>query len=182
MERRVPPAEIMSTLRHRSGQPPVRATELDAIAVMERVRRVQPHYEQMDIALTMVAASAHLAPTCGSLLRLAHHLIQQRELPPLDRLARRQRAGLVCWFCENCPDLLAAPYLFRWVPSCVQPRRSVQARHPANLAIAGKPKAKPMMEVNMAPGPESTGTQPAENLLGYSVDELLRDFGLEAGE
>jgi hypothetical protein len=39
-----------------------------------------------------------------------------------------------------------------------------------------------MMEANMAGVAESAVTQTGESFVGYSVDELLRDFGMGSNE
>jgi hypothetical protein len=40
---------------------------------------------------------------------LAHKLIEERHLPRFDRLAQRKKEAVICWFCENCPDLVRNP-------------------------------------------------------------------------
>jgi hypothetical protein len=39
---------------------------------------------------------------------LAHRLITEKHKPELKREDQRRKAGLTCWFAENCQDVIAA--------------------------------------------------------------------------
>jgi hypothetical protein len=42
-----------------------------------------------------------------ALLRLAKQISQSKQIPPADRICRRNRDALICWFCESAPELLS---------------------------------------------------------------------------
>jgi hypothetical protein len=149
---------------------PIRATELETMAVMDRVRRVQPHYHRMETALGIIASSVHLPATCSTLLKLACSLIQERRLPGLDRLARRQRSGLICWFCEHCLDLMVNPHLFTWTPESGTAHPSNRQEDPATGPFAEKPQFEPMMDDGQASTLDSELRPPLESFRGYSVE------------
>jgi hypothetical protein len=44
----------------------------------------------------------------AELLKYASKLSTQKQIPPVDRVCRRNRDALICWFCESCPDILGA--------------------------------------------------------------------------
>jgi hypothetical protein len=170
------PPEITVIPRNPRRHPPIRATELETIAVMNRLKRVQPAFHRMETALEMITASAHLPATCGALMELAQSLIRDRGLPALDRLARRQRTGLICWFCEHCPDIMVNPQLFIWVPSSQRREAADRQREPATPAPLAEPKDEPIREDDQAFAFDSELGPPIDNLMGYSTEDLLRDW------
>jgi hypothetical protein len=44
--------------------------------------------------------------TKDELLKYAEDIAQQRHLPPPDRVCRRSRDAVICWFCANAPNVL----------------------------------------------------------------------------
>jgi hypothetical protein len=43
----------------------------------------------------------------AELLKYANELSTQKQIPPADRICRRNRDALICWFCESCPEILS---------------------------------------------------------------------------
>jgi hypothetical protein len=108
----------------------------DNFRLVERMRRCAHVFKMIERILdggsrkrTMLELIV-LADECGRMDPL---------LPPADRLARRSRAGLLCWFCENWA--LVAPLLH------LQFERPMQDVVPAPLA----PKAANLASEPMHP-------------------------------
>jgi hypothetical protein len=96
------------------------------------------------------------------MISLAQALIRERQLGRLDRLAQRKKAGVICWLCENCPDLIVNPWMH-----ILQLPTSTGQNTPAQPII-----------IRQVPAPQPA---PAENehrnmLMQYSLDDLLRDW------
>jgi hypothetical protein len=72
-------------------------------ALGARMMRVGARYQQMADALEIITSISQLKGTRVTLEEYATSLISQR------RLASRKKPALICWFCENCPDLLLNP-------------------------------------------------------------------------
>jgi hypothetical protein len=63
----------------------------------ERVRRLEAQFAEMKKFLTAVTGG-RLA--VRNLLGLANHIAEERHIK-VDRVARRLKDALICWFCEN---------------------------------------------------------------------------------
>jgi hypothetical protein len=74
-----------------------RQTLRDVAAVKRRVASCGELFDVMKKSLKNV--------TKTELLTHAQFLITQLSLPPCDRMCRRNRDALICWFCENKPDV-----------------------------------------------------------------------------
>jgi hypothetical protein len=127
--------------------------------------------------LAAIIGSEQLSNTHSNLQDLAESLIRQRGLPAIDRLARRKKPGLICWFCENCPDLLHNPY------SCPSPcssichsLRSGQARNTGVPNQAELSPVSPHAEACPSIPPTQDMNRGTNMLLGYSVDDLISDL------
>jgi hypothetical protein len=96
-------------------------------SVRNRVRIQGQLFETMSIYLENVAAYSHKRCTRKFLRELADDIIPIMKCPKVDRLACRNKASLICWFCEHClflpqiPSMLglAAPAPVDPVPAAV---------------------------------------------------------------
>jgi hypothetical protein len=104
-----PPSELIVIPLASRGSPLGLATQREAAAVHDRMMRVGPRYHEMVRALEVITKMLQLKTTRAPLEDFANSLIKERGLPPLDRLARRKKQALICWFCENCPDVMLNP-------------------------------------------------------------------------
>jgi hypothetical protein len=43
----------------------------------------------------------------GVLLQVAREISESKQIPPVDRICRRNREALICWFCESAPEVLS---------------------------------------------------------------------------
>jgi hypothetical protein len=66
-------------------------------------------FDRMSEKLKEWAANRGSQFTRAFLFELAGEMIADRNKPALDRLARRKKGPLICWFCEHCSELLALP-------------------------------------------------------------------------
>jgi hypothetical protein len=41
------------------------------------------------------------------LLKMANEISAKKGIPSPDRICRRNRDPLICWFCESCPELFS---------------------------------------------------------------------------
>lgn len=73
-------------------------TERDEARINERVRRNAAPLRVIEPLLARICGK----PTIAGLIGIADHCLRETGLPiRLDRLARRSRIALLCWFCEN---------------------------------------------------------------------------------
>jgi hypothetical protein len=130
-------------------------------------------YHEMTKALDLIITAAHQKGTRDVLQGMAERLIQERRIRPLDRLARRKKQALVCWFCENCPDLLVNP--------------QAHARSLAMTLGGGQSQAGMALPIPLPPpdltgngiqaAPSSAETKPPSNIFAsFSVEDLLSDW------
>jgi hypothetical protein len=104
-------------------------TMRDTVRLRERIQRS---------ALLMKSVESFLSRVCGKrtmpdLMATAEECVRINLLiEPPDRVAKRNRAGLICWFCEHwtvVSALLTAHYcpaqLFRQLPSLADANKSV---------------------------------------------------------
>jgi hypothetical protein len=82
----------------------------DQEAAIERRRRVGPSFDKMTKILNVMLNGQ---ATCAELRRFATVLGGARGLK-LDRLAKRTKECLICWFCEHFPQLLTNHQLDRF--------------------------------------------------------------------
>jgi hypothetical protein len=68
--------------------------EKDQVLIVERIRRNQGLMDRITRRLEVISTQKK------DLLVVAHHIGQAIRVP-LDRLAKRSRDCLFCWFCEN---------------------------------------------------------------------------------
>jgi hypothetical protein len=61
----------------------------------------------MCLALAAMTDRGNGSFTMAEILSIASRLVRDAASPPIDRLARRKKPALICWFCENHPDLIA---------------------------------------------------------------------------
>jgi hypothetical protein len=83
------------------GRGTVRRTQRESATALERRRRNSAIFCAMEAALKALCRGF----TKAELLRLAEKFETVKGVR-VDRSARRQKDCLVCWFCENCPELL----------------------------------------------------------------------------
>jgi hypothetical protein len=83
--------------------------------VQKRMNHNGAIYIQMS-ALLELAFSHRQNVTRRLLIELAKSIIRVKGCPELDRLTYRRKEALICWFCENCPELLTSPVLARLLP------------------------------------------------------------------
>jgi hypothetical protein len=57
----------------------------------------------------------------SALLQLARQISDSKQIPPVDRICRRNRDALICWFCESAPELLLGQRIAAPQPT-TQPR------------------------------------------------------------
>jgi hypothetical protein len=170
-----PGQQLIVITRPKARRPILRATELDRSHVRERMMRVAGLHDQMTQLVIAAAEMAHLPNTRGTILLFAERLIAQRHLPPLDRLARRQKPALMCWFCENCFDLLHDPG-----HSCQLLATSVATVPAANPVPPPRPLTIPIIPHRPAPPPPPAPPQPDQgtgiHLGGFAEDRLTDWF------
>jgi hypothetical protein len=90
-------AVALSTRRHNQKR-------RDDAALSIRCANHEPLYSQMANFLTKYKET-QLVIEAAEFTDL--QLKQGIDIPPLDRIARRKRDGLICWFCEYHSDVLA---------------------------------------------------------------------------
>jgi hypothetical protein len=92
-------------VRRRSAGGPNRATIREQAQVLQRLQQNAALFDPMRQALAAIITGQKGSFTMAGLLSFAYSLIQDRGGPRLDRLARRKKPALICWFCENHPYL-----------------------------------------------------------------------------
>jgi hypothetical protein len=90
---------------------PTKATKRENEALRQRLQRNAAHTERMSASLNCIIHGLQSANRRVTLDNLATRLANHRRLPLPDRLARRKKPALICWFCENCLDLVQDPSL-----------------------------------------------------------------------
>jgi hypothetical protein len=88
---------------------PTKATKRENEALQKRVRSNAMLFGNMSVSLSLIIPALRIPNRRVTLDDLATRLAKHRHLNPPDRLARRKKPALICWFCENCPDLLQDP-------------------------------------------------------------------------
>jgi hypothetical protein len=78
-------------------------------SVRNRVKTQGKLFVTMSDYLEKVATYSHKRCTRKFLRELADDIIPIMKCPKVDRLACRNKASLICWFCENCPFLPKIP-------------------------------------------------------------------------
>jgi hypothetical protein len=86
-DRRIPPQTLLPR------------TELERIS--DRRRRANPIFNAVLAGVTFWLGGD---TSMTGLTRLAEHIAKVRGVP-IDRLARRTKTSLICWLCENAPEL-----------------------------------------------------------------------------
>jgi hypothetical protein len=71
-----------------------------------RIAKCGIMYRTMEQYLEGVAAASKKALTREVLYKLAIDIIRVVRCSRIDRMAARRRAGIICWFVENCTFLL----------------------------------------------------------------------------
>jgi hypothetical protein len=97
--------QIIVIRRTKPSRPSVAQTMIDHERSNERRRRVGPLYDQMCVILTRLTSGKL---NRAILLGLAEQLAKQKGIT-VDRTAKRLKDCLICWFCENCQELLWQP-------------------------------------------------------------------------
>jgi hypothetical protein len=141
MPRQISPA-LSVTLIPRSGKRRALShqTTRDNSRLIERMRRCS----EMLKLVEPVLKGPYGKRTMSELLSLADGCTRvDPGLPPADRLARRSRPGLLCWFCENwgavAPSILVLHEMAtrRTAPAPAAPKAGDPAReqiHPLSVA------------------------------------------------
>jgi hypothetical protein len=119
-------------------------------------------------AIEAFLASVQVTSTYGNLQTLAQRLINSRGLAPLDRLAKRQKLGLMCWFCENCLDIIANPQILGPLlfPADTQNNFPVPPVQPIPAERTRVERRKPVPKTETNPEPELVLGRLAEDLFG----------------
>jgi hypothetical protein len=60
--------------------------------------------------LRRIAQASGLRPTSETFIGFAQRLAKERGIR-VDRLAKRKKPAIICWFCENCLDLVHNPQI-----------------------------------------------------------------------
>jgi hypothetical protein len=114
-------------------------TELERIS--NRRRRANPIFNLVLNAVTIwLGGDASMA----GITRIAEPIAKARGVP-IDRLARRTKTSLICWLCENAPELALG---------CVQPipiehpqfPRTVTAVTPPQQRLTAPPVPSPAVD------------------------------------
>jgi hypothetical protein len=71
--------------------------------IMERHKALGDRYDAMVLALKMIFGKA---PLRADLTEYALKMAREKKIH-LDRASARVKEGLICWLCENCPNLLS---------------------------------------------------------------------------
>ncbi|OHT17561.1 hypothetical protein TRFO_00797 [Tritrichomonas foetus] len=95
--------EVRFVIKRISNKNVLRQTERDQLRINEKVRKNRICYSQMEKVLNIIYGGQ---VTKGKLLKMAHLIAKQRNLK-IERIEKRNKSALICWYCENCPDLLA---------------------------------------------------------------------------
>jgi hypothetical protein len=84
----------------------------DQKAINDRMRECSVTYPAMQRALDQAFSQNQINPTASELRQFADFLVEKEGRSKLDRLARRNKQATICWFCEQCPELLVTNSLF----------------------------------------------------------------------
>jgi hypothetical protein len=87
----------MTIIIRKTTKPTIRQTQLDEQRGIHRRKANERLFDQMMKKLQQNGKN--------SLLQFAKAVAKKKGIS-VDRLARRQKDSLICWFCENCPELL----------------------------------------------------------------------------
>jgi len=91
---------IMRSLPTRAAANPQSLREAER--ALERRRRNSAHFEAMLALLRQITRTGRMEEIRPLALRIAG-----LKGIAVDRAAKRQKESLVCWFCEQCPELLS---------------------------------------------------------------------------
>lgn len=78
-------------------------TQRDLHKIRQRKNKNKVMYARMQKHLAGISK--------GLLLRVANEISTTKEIPPADRICRRNRDALICWFCEACPEMLSRQWI-----------------------------------------------------------------------
>ena len=95
------PAELIVITRVKPRRPSTRQTAIDQERSNERRRIAGGIFHRMSAVLVRVI---HGKATRVALLRMAAALASQKGIT-IDRGSKRLKDSLICWFCENCPEI-----------------------------------------------------------------------------
>jgi hypothetical protein len=93
------------TIKRKPHRNSLRQTEIDHHDATIRRRNNGALFDQMTRVLTQALDGKCRLP---ELLRFARRIADQQHVK-IDRLAKRLKDCLICWFCEHAPELIADP-------------------------------------------------------------------------
>jgi hypothetical protein len=85
------------------GRSVTNQTARDHIQTRKRVAEVAPLFVSMKVLFA--------GRTKHELLTMSMNIANAKQIPHVDRLARRSRDVLICWFCRCAPELLISHWL-----------------------------------------------------------------------
>jgi hypothetical protein len=119
----LPPDPISPSARQAITIKPSRPLTPETRRSEERVRDLrrtcEAHFQPMADALAHAAIRSGLRPVHATYLCCALKLAADRHIDPPARLAKRKKPALICWFCQNCLDILDNPYVLKSALSTV---------------------------------------------------------------
>jgi hypothetical protein len=74
-------------------------TQRDLHKMQQRMNKNRVMYPRMNTHLEGIPKDI--------LLKMANKISVMKEIPPADRICRRNRSALVCWFCESYLEMLS---------------------------------------------------------------------------
>jgi hypothetical protein len=81
----------------------------------------------MNERLAQLFEEVNMKPNHGRLMSFAQFLVDNYGRKRMDRLAKRLRPALLCWFCEQCADLLDSNATFNHYMTGVESQRTRHA-------------------------------------------------------
>jgi hypothetical protein len=109
LQQEIPISVIATSRTHADLAPETLASQA---TVTKRTRQVATMIPNMIQRLTRLFAEVKLVATHGRLVSFGQFLVDHYGRKRMDRLAKRLKPALICWFCEQCPDLLDSPVAF----------------------------------------------------------------------
>jgi hypothetical protein len=156
------PHEPIHVYVKKRSKSPTKATKRENEALQLRMRRNAAHYDHMLPSLNGIIHRLQTANRRVTLDDLAMRLAKHRRLQLPDRLARRKKPALICWFCEHCLDLLQDPCLNQ-----LEALFPADPNHPAPPMVVMPPRPPPMRPL---PVPQ-LGPDPRADVLATLFDE-----------
>jgi type III secretory pathway component EscV len=89
-------------IKRKPHRTPIIQTEIDHDNAVLRRRNNEALFDRMTQILTHVAGGK---PTKQVLMKLAQQIADKKQIK-VDRIAKRIKDCLICWFCEQVPDLI----------------------------------------------------------------------------